>query len=188
MLNTPPSTVERPSARRPSASVRGSTFRSVISPTAMRSPVVSVIVTSATTSIDTIAEAWNVGVPKWNGVLIPTQSASPTPPKSVNPNGTATARPTAMPTSTAIRPRKGGANRCATSTTARTKPASARFFGSPKSFAPTPPAAQLPATGSSETPMIRMTVPVTSGGKKRSSLPKTGASNTIASPATITEP
>lgn len=36
--------------------------------------------------------------------------------------------------------------------------------------------------------MIRMTVPVTSGGKKRSSLPKTGASNTIASPATITDP
>lgn len=36
--------------------------------------------------------------------------------------------------------------------------------------------------------MIRITVPVTSGGKKRSSFPKTGASSMIASPATITEP
>lgn len=48
--------------------------------------------------------------------------------------------------------------------------------------------AQLPATGSSETPMIRMTVPVTSGGKKRSSKPKTGANSMIARPATITDP
>ncbi|SCE39679.1 hypothetical protein GA0115235_118311 [Streptomyces sp. DpondAA-F4a] len=36
--------------------------------------------------------------------------------------------------------------------------------------------------------MTRITVPVTSGGKKRSSRPNTGASSTIASPATITEP
>ncbi len=146
------------------------------------------MVTSATTSIDMIADTRNSGAPKWNGVLTPTQSASPTPPKSVNPNGTATARPTAIPRSTAIRERKAGANRCTPSTTASTKAASARFFGSPKSFAPAPPAAQLPATGSSETPMIRITVPVTSGGKKRSSRPKTGASSMMASPATITEP
>src|SRR4051795_8578771 len=92
VLKTPPSTVDRPSARRPSERERGSTLRSVISPTAIRSPVVSVIVTRATTSIDTIAEDSKVGAPKWNGVLIPTQSASPTPSKSVNPKGTATAR------------------------------------------------------------------------------------------------
>lgn len=62
------------------------------------------------------------------------------------------------------------------------------FFGSPKSAEPAPPATQLPATGSSEMPMIRMTVPVTSGGKKRNSLPNRGASSMIASPATITDP
>ncbi len=188
VLKTPPRTVERPSARSPSASGRGSTLRPVISPTAIRSPVVSVIVTTATTSIDAIAETSKEGAPKWNGVLTPSQSASPTPPKSVKPNGTATARPAAMPTRTAIRLRNTGAKRCTPSTTSRTKPASARFFGSPKSSAPWPPAAQLPATGIRETPMIRMTVPVTSGGKNRSSFPKTGASRMIASPATITEP
>lgn len=188
VLNTPPRTVERPSARRPSASERGWTGRPVISPTAMKSPVVSVIVTRATISIDAIAAPWNVGVPKWNGVLIPTQCASATPPKSVKPVGTATAVPTTMPTSTATRLRNGGAKRCTARTTTRTNAASATFFGAPKSFEPAPPATQLPATGSSETPMIRMTVPVTSGGKKRSSRPKTGASSIIASPATITAP
>lgn len=100
--------------------------------------MVSVIVTSATTSIDTIAENSKVGAPKWNGVLIPTQSASPTPPKSVNPKGIATARPTAMPISTAIRRRKAGANRCTPSTTTSTNTASAMFFGAPKSAEPTP--------------------------------------------------
>lgn len=188
VLKTPPSTVERPSARRPSARECGSTLRSVISPTAIRSPVVSVIVTSATTSIDTIAENSKAGAPKGNGVLIPTQSAPLTPSKSVNPKGTATTRPTTMPTSTAIRLRKAGANRCTPSTTTSTNTAGAMFLGAPKSAEPTPPATRLPSTGSSEIPMVRITVPVTSGGKKRSSLPKTGASSMIARPATITEP
>ncbi len=60
--------------------------------------------------------------------------------------------------------------------------------GRPKSSAPAPPATQLPATGIRERPMMRITVPVTSGGKNRSSFPKTGASRIIATPETITEP
>src|SRR4051812_49473095 len=47
-------------------------------------------------SIDTIAENSKVGAPKWNGVLIPTQSASPTPSKSVNPKGMADRKSTRL--------------------------------------------------------------------------------------------
>ena len=54
--------------------------------------------------------------------------------------------------------------------------------------APTPPAAQFTATGSSEMPMIVITVPVTSGGKNRSSRPHSGDSAIISSPETITAP
>lgn len=152
------------------------------------SPVVSVMITRATTSMDTTAAASKVGAPKWNGVLMPTQSASPTPSKSVKSSGTAATIPATIPISTAIRLKKGGANRCTARTTTSTPPASARFFGAPNSGEPAPPAAHLPATGSSDTPMIRITVPVTSGGKNRSSRPKTGASSTIARPATMTAP
>ena len=78
VLNTPPSTVDSPSARSPSASRLLSIFTSTICPIARMSPVVSVMITSATMHIDTIAETSNVGKPKWNGVLTPTASASPT--------------------------------------------------------------------------------------------------------------
>ena len=46
----------------------------------------------------------------------------------------------------------------------------------------------LAATGSSAMPMMRMTVPVTTGGKKRSSFAKYGAIRNVNSPATITAP
>ena len=74
VLKMPPSIVDRPSARRPSASWRGLTCLSTISPTASMSPVVSVMITSATMHIDTMALIWNVGMPKWNGVLTPNQA------------------------------------------------------------------------------------------------------------------
>ena len=51
-----------------------------------------------------------------------------------------------------------------------------------------PPPNQPAATRINETPMIRMIVPVTSGGKNRISLPNTGASNIMNRPQAITEP
>ena len=60
--------------------------------------------------------------------------------------------------------------------------------GEPKSSLPVPPPAQPAATGIRVRPMTRMTVPVTSGGKKRSSLANTGASSIMKIPLAITEP
>src|SRR5215831_8636713 len=188
VLNTPPRKVDSPSARSPSPSVRASTGLSTSSPTARMSPVVSVIVTSITTTIDTIAATSKIGNPKWNGVLMPRILASDTPEKSVNPNGIATTVPSTIPTSTAIRLSTGGANRCTTTTLSNTPPAKATLRGAPKLGAPTPPAAQFAATGSSDTPMIVITVPVTSGGKNRNSLPHNGDSTITSSPETITAP
>ena len=53
---------------------------------------------------------------------------------------------------------------------------------------PAPPAASAAATGSSARPMIVITDPVTTGGKKRISLLKNGAMRNVKMPATITEP
>ena len=60
--------------------------------------------------------------------------------------------------------------------------------GLPKSGLATPPPTQPAATGISDSPMIKITVPVTSGGKNRSSFEKTGASNIMKMPLAITEP
>ena len=46
----------------------------------------------------------------------------------------------------------------------------------------------LAATGSNAMPMIRMTEPVTTGGKYRSSLAKYGAAKKVSRPATMTAP
>ena len=51
-----------------------------------------------------------------------------------------------------------------------------------------PPPAQPAATGISDSPMIKITVPVTSGGKNLSSLANTGASSIMKMPEAITEP
>ncbi len=66
--------------------------------------------------------------------------------------------------------------------------ASAMLFGAPKVCEPAPPAAQRMATGSSDTPITVMTVPVTTSGKKRSRLVKTGAMRNATVPATIRAP
>lgn len=52
------------SARRPSATRCWSTGVPTISPTARMSAVVSVMITSITMVIDTMAPTWNVGEPK----------------------------------------------------------------------------------------------------------------------------
>ena len=51
-----------------------------------------------------------------------------------------------------------------------------------------PPPAHSTATGISETPIVVMIVPITSGGKKRSRRLKAPLSSMVASPATITAP
>ena len=78
MLNTPPSAVPRPSARIPSASLRGVIFLSTISPTATMSPVVSVMITTPTMIIEMMALTSKVGAPNWNGCGMPTHGYSPT--------------------------------------------------------------------------------------------------------------
>ena len=68
-LSRPPETaVDRQSARRPSATVLRSAGRPTTTPMASRSAVVSVMITSITMTIETIAATSNVGAPKWNGV------------------------------------------------------------------------------------------------------------------------
>ena len=61
------------------------------------------------------------------------------------------------------------------------------FIGAPSSVI-RPPPTQLAATPNSDRPMIRMTVPVTSGGKKRTSFAKNGASTIMKMPQAITDP
>ena len=107
----PPSIVDRPSARRPSASCRGPTRFSTISPTASMSPVVSVMITRATMHIAMMALTSNVGNPKWNGVLMPNQGCSAAPLKSVRPNGMAIRVPRISPSRIDRRWNAGGANR-----------------------------------------------------------------------------
>jgi hypothetical protein len=53
---------------------------------------------------------------------------------------------------------------------------------------PAPPVASAAATGSSAMPMMVMTDPVTTGGKKRISRLKYGAMRKVTRPATITAP
>ena len=71
--------VARPSARIARAMSSPWICFFTISPVAKTSPVVSTAVMIMTMIIDTIAASLNVGVPKWNGVVTPKRSASPTP-------------------------------------------------------------------------------------------------------------
>ena len=185
VLNIPPRTVESPSARSPSPRRCFVTGRPVISPTAIMSPVVSVMMTSPTTSIDTTAASGNVGSPKWNGVTTANQPASPTPDQSTLPMGSATRVPSASPSSTERRARAGWANRSTSTTNSSVPAASARSDGAAEGplFV-----IQPAATSMSETPMTRMTVPVTSGGKNRSSAEKNGATRIMNSPHAMVAP
>lgn len=101
-LNSGLMAVPRVSARRPAAIVFSSAGRSTISPRASMSAVDSVIETTMTTIIETMAAPANCGAPKWNGVGKPTMSASPTGEKSVTPNGIAITVPITRPSRTAI--------------------------------------------------------------------------------------
>ena len=103
------------------------------------------------------------------------------------PSGIATAVPMTRPSRIDTRRSPSGANRSIAMMTISVKKPMPTALGSPK-FGPVPPPNQPAATRISETPMMRMMVPVTRGGKKRMSRPNTGASSIMNSPHAITEP
>lgn len=179
----------RVSARSPAAMVFSSAGLSTISPRASMSAVDSVMETTMTTQSEMIAASANCGGPKWKGVGKPMMSASATGPKSVAPNGIAMTVPMTRPSSTAICLTKPRVKRRSSRTTRRVIPARPRLVAEPKSGASGEgPWAQPKATGMSETPMRVMTVPVTTGGKNRTSLLKKGAAMKPSTPATMTAP
>ena len=73
--------------------------------------------------------------------------------------------PITRPSRIDSRAKAGGANRSINKMMIKVAAAKARLIGAPKSSEATPPPAQPAATGISDNPMIKMTVPVTSGGK-----------------------
>lgn len=107
--------------------------------------------------------------------------------QSVMPRGMATTVPTIRPSRIDTRRRFSGANRSIAMITASVKNPMPIAAGSPKS-GPVPPPNQPPATRIRDTPMMRMMVPVTNGGKNRISRPNTGASSIMNSPQAITDP
>ena len=156
---------------------------------ASRSAVVSTITTSITKIMDRMGTSRKVGVPKKKGGVKPTAAAVPTVAKDALPNSAATTVPKTSPSSTAMRPQNPLEKRVSSSTNSRVSAARPRLPREPKSGAAgLPPPAQRIATGSSETPMMVITVPVTTGGKKRSSREKKGAAITVKIPAAITAP
>jgi len=161
---------------------------STISPTAMMSPVVPVMITSPTMHIAMIALTSKVGKPKWKGVLIPNHDCSAAPLKSAMPKGTEIRVPMIRPLRMDSRWMAGEAKRSISRMITSVISAKTRFFGLPKVGLPEPPPAQPAATDINDKPMIKITVPVTRGGKNRSSLEKTGASNIMNSPQAITDP
>ena len=87
-----------------------------------------------------------------------------------------------------IRAIAGGANRSISTINSNVPAASATFsIGAPSSVI-RPPPTQFAATPNSDNPMIRITVPVTSGGKNRTNCAKKGASTIMKMPQAITEP
>ncbi len=146
----------------------------------------------------------NLGVPKWNGPVKPTQPASPTDPNLATlppePSLTsaASAVPITRPASTAtvwMNPRvkrvRARMTRIVNVDRKRlVRLPNVRFLGTRSGLysANWPPPASNAATGISVTPMIVITVPVTTGGKNRTSWEKYGARNSVTRPATMTAP
>ena len=187
VLKMPPSTVPRPSARSPSARLLRVTGLSTISPTAIMSPVVSVMMTMPTMIIETIAATFQVGRPKWNGVMRANHPASPTPSQCTIPGmSRATSVPTTRPSSTDTRCSAGGAKRSISTMKSRVPAAKATLIGSAPSGLPS--TIHPAATRMSDRPMMRITVPVTIGGKNRSSCEKNGATRIMKRPHAIVAP
>lgn len=118
-LNSGLMALPRVSARSPPSMVRSSAGRSTILPRASMSAVDSVIQTSITMLIETIAAISNCGAPKWNGVGKPIASAFLMAPKSVMPTGIAMSVPMIRPSRMAICWRKPRSSLRSASTTTR---------------------------------------------------------------------
>ena len=93
-----------------------------------------------------------------------------------------------MPNRIEIRASAGGPNRSISTMSSKVPAANATFFTGAPSSVISPPPTQLAATPNSDSPIIRMTVPVTSGGKNRTSFAKNGASTIMNTPQAITDP
>ncbi len=121
-------------------------------------------------------------------MVTPTQLAFGTLSQLVSPSGMATMVPMTMDSRMEIRASAGGANRSINTISSSVPAASATFsIGAPSAVTVGLPT-QLAATPNSDSPMIRITVPVTSGGKNRTSWAKNGANRIMNRPQAITEP
>lgn len=128
------------------------------------------------------------GVPKWNGVAMPIQRSLATAEKSTLPMHAAMMVPMIMPQRTDVRAIAGGAKRSTKSTIASVPRPRQTLVTEPRSLAPDPPEMLVAATGMSESPTQRITVPVTSGGKRKRRRAKTGASSIMKTPQEMTAP
>ena len=104
------------------------------------------------------------------------------------PNGIAMTVPATRPSRMLSRLAAGGAKRSISRMITNVTAPIPMYFGSPKSSDPVPPPNHPAATGISDRPMIRMTVPVTRGGNRCRSFANTGASAIMNTPDAMTEP
>ena len=133
----------------------------------------------------------NVGIPNPNTCGRAKIGPSPTELKSALPRKTATIVPITIDSRIASREIAPTGILLRTRTMTSVMPASMRFSGEPP-FAPpvfSPvPMIQPAATGSRLSPIVVITVPVTTGGKKRITVAKTGAISSPITDAAMTEP
>ena len=188
-LNTGDRALESMSARSPLAMRLEETLLPVISPTARMSAVVSVSVTRMTMSMEMIAAISKVGGPNANGVGRAKMSPSPTSEKSALPITKAKTVPTTMASRIDSREMVPLPTLLSSSTTSRVSAASPILPIDPWSgAAASPPIAQFAATGISDRPMTVITTPLTTGGKKRITLAKTGVISRPTTEAAMTAP
>ena len=182
-------TEEAMSARRPFPIRLRSTEVLTISPTARMSAVVSVMMTRTTMAIDTMPARVNVGRPKANGVGNATMGPLPTPEKSAIPMIAETTVPMMIENSIDSREIAGMFARLSTITTSSVNPASAMFWTEPYvgSFELLP-IAQFAATGIRLSPIVVITVPVTTGGKNLMIRAKNGVISKPMAAEAITAP
>ena len=153
------------------------------------SAVVSVSVTKITISIETMAATWKVGIPKAKGVGTATTGPSRTAEKSATPRTAATRVPATMASRIDSREMVALPSFERTSTNTKVRAASPTFWADPNVSADgLPPMAHIAATGSSVSPMVVITTPVTTGGKNRMMVANRGAIANPISEATMTAP
>ncbi len=177
------------SARRPSPRRRESTLVSRISPTARISADVSTSVTMMTMNIDSVAAMLKIGHPKWKISGSAITGPSDTREKSVMPSAQAMPVPITMASRIERREIVALPILLNSSTIRSVSPARPILPMLPKSGALLfPPIAQRAATGINVRPMVVITMPVTSGGKKRVTRENIGVMRKPIRDAAITAP